>query len=114
MSATTPEVDVDQLASVLATGARLVDVREVAEYIAGHVPGALSIPMGRLASRLGELDCTHTVHVVCASGNRSAAMADLLIGMGFDAVSVAGGTAAWRDSGRRVVTGAHPTNSEEA
>jgi len=34
----------------------LVDVRQPAEYERGHLPGAWLIPLGELASRLGELD----------------------------------------------------------
>ena len=80
-------------------GATVVDVREPGEYVAGHVPGATLVPMGQLASRLGELDKSRPVYVVCASGNRSAAMTDLLRAAGYDAYSVAGGTSAWARSG---------------
>jgi rhodanese-related sulfurtransferase len=34
----------------------LLDVREPAEYKQGHLPGAVHIPLSRLADRLGELD----------------------------------------------------------
>jgi rhodanese-related sulfurtransferase len=61
--------------------------------------------MGQLASRLSELDRSARVHVICATGNRSRAMTDLLVAAGFDAASVAGGTRAWIDSGRVVAVG---------
>ncbi len=105
MSRNTPEIDVEHLARS-AEGATVVDVREPDEYVAGHVPGATPVPMGQLPSRLGELDRDRPVYVVCASGNRSAAMTDLLVASGFDAFSVAGGTTAWTRSGRPVETGA--------
>ena len=73
--------------------------------VQGHVPGAVLVPMGQLASRLDELDRSARVHVICASGNRSKAMADLLVAQGFDAVSVSGGTSAWIRSGRAVGIG---------
>jgi rhodanese-related sulfurtransferase len=95
----TPEIAVEELAAVRTSGV-LVDVREPEEYATGHVPGALPIPMGQLATRMGELDKNLPVFVICASGNRSSAMTDLLGGAGFDAVSVAGGTGAWTRSGR--------------
>ncbi len=56
--------------------------------------------MSQLANRLGELDRTAPVYVVCASGNRSAAMTDLLVSAGYDAASVTGGTSGWIRSGR--------------
>jgi rhodanese-related sulfurtransferase len=100
------EIDIQQFASVLADGGNVIDVREPGEYVAGHVPGARLVPMGQLPSRLGELDRSRPVYVVCASGNRSGAMASLLHQNGFDAVNVAGGTNAWVRSGRPVTTGA--------
>ncbi|MEV6413614.1 rhodanese-like domain-containing protein [Kribbella sp. NPDC051718] len=106
MSETTPEIDVDRLARARSDGATVVDVRESSEYLAGHVPGSVPVPMGRLPSRLADLDKSRPVYLVCASGNRSAAMADLLLVAGFDAYSVAGGTAAWVRSGRSVETDA--------
>ena len=43
--------------------------------------------------------------VICATGNRSLAMTDLLRASGFDAWSVTGGTTAWARSGRPVEGG---------
>ena len=101
---TPPEIDVEELAAAREDGL-LVDVREPDEYVAGHVPGAVLIPMGQLANRMAEIDKTSRVFVICASGNRSSAITDLLRGTGFDAVSVAGGTVAWTRSGRPVEGG---------
>ncbi len=99
------EIDVAQLELVLQDGAQLVDVREPGEYAEVHVPGAELIPMGQLSARMPDLDRTRPVHLICASGNRSGAMCDLLAAGGFDAVNVAGGTTAWLRSGRRVESG---------
>lgn len=107
MSDTTPEIDVEQLARAHEEGATVIDVREPSEFRGGHVPGAVLVPMGHLASRLGEIESDRPVYVVCATGNRSAAMTDLLVNRGYDAYSVAGGTAAWARSGRPVQTPAH-------
>ena len=95
----TPEIDIEEFAASQGSGL-LVDVREPDEYAEGHVPGAVLIPMGQLANRAGEIDKASPVFVICASGNRSSAMTDLLRSAGFDAVSVAGGTSAWTGSGR--------------
>ena len=106
MSCRTPGIDIEQLAAALSGEAVLVDVREASEYAAGHVPGAILLPLTRLTAHLGELDKTRPLFVVCASGNRSAAMTDLLVASGYDAYSVAGGTTAWARSGRPLETGA--------
>ncbi|GIM62788.1 rhodanese-like domain-containing protein [uncultured Nocardioides sp.] len=104
MSRPTPEITLEEFAAAHQDGTT-VDVRERGEYAQGHVPGAVLVPMGQLASRLGELDRSSRIHVICASGNRSKAMTDLLVAQGFDAVSVAGGTQAWIASGRAVGVG---------
>ena len=101
------EVDLTRFATAQADGALVLDVREPMEYVAGHVPGAKLIPMGHLPSRLGELPKDAPVYVICASGNRSLAMAGFLVRAGYDAWSVAGGTGAWERSGHAVVRGPH-------
>ena len=104
----TPEIDIDQLAGAARSGAVIVDVREPGEYVAGHVPGAVLIPMGQMPRRTAELDRNAPVYVVCASGNRSATMTGFLRSAGFDAYSVAGETSGWARSGRPVVGGYAP------
>jgi len=99
------EVDIDQFARAHDEGATVVDVREAREYVAGHVPGAELIPMGHLPSQMSRLPKDEPVYLICRSGNRSLAMADLLIASGYDARSVAGGTVEWMRSGRPVVEG---------
>jgi len=104
MSQATPEIPLETYAAERDSG-MTIDVRERAEYAQVHVPGAVLVPMGQLASRLDELDRSARIHVICASGNRSKAMTDLLVAAGFDAVSVSGGTQAWLMSGRAVDVG---------
>ena len=104
MSDQTPEISLEAYAAERKTGVT-IDVRERTEYAQAHVPGAVLMPMGELVSRFAEIDRSARVHVICASGNRSKAMTDLLIAAGFDAASVAGGTRAWLESGRAVGVG---------
>lgn len=104
----TPEIDIDQLAEAVRSGAVIVDVPEPGEYVAGHVPGAKLIPPAQLPRRTAELDWNAPVYVVCASGNRSATMTGFLRSAGFDAYSVVGGTSGWARSGRPVVGGYAP------
>ena len=78
----TPEIDIEEFAAARGVGL-LLDVREPDEYARGHVPGAVLIPMGQLANRVDEIDKTTPVFVICASGNRSSAMTDLLRDAGY-------------------------------
>jgi rhodanese-related sulfurtransferase len=103
------EVDLATFAARRRDGAMVIDVREPAEYVAGHVPGAQLIPLSQIASRAAQLPRGVPVYVVCASGNRSLAATEYLVGAGFEAWSVAGGTSAWQRAGHAVVRGAHAT-----
>ena len=101
------EVSIPAFAAAHADGAVILDVREPHEYVAGHVPGARLVPLARLGLLRQDLPRTTPVYVICASGNRSKAAVDFLANAGIDAYSVAGGTAAWTNTGRPVVYGAH-------
>jgi len=101
---TTPEVTIDDLESLMAsTSAALLDCREAWEYQMGHVPGALHIPLGEIAGRVGELPHDRRIMVICQVGGRSLTATDFLLAHGFEgAASVAGGTTAWVRSGRPI------------
>jgi phage shock protein E len=77
-------------------GARLVDVRSAGEYQAGHVEGALNIPVTELKERLQELEPREkTVIVYCRTGHRSAAAASILAAAGFSDVFDLGSIRNW-------------------
>lgn len=103
-----PEVTVSELEKAQADGAVIVDVREPHEYQSGHVPGAISIPLGVVPVRAAELPKTRPVYVVCQSGGRSYQVAEALARAGLDARSVAGGTGAWVRAGRAIALGQNP------
>ena len=103
-----PEIDIAGLDQRAASGAVVIDVREDDEYADGHVPGARHIPLATVPDRADEIPADQTVYVICAAGGRSARAVEFLRGRGVDATNVAGGTKAWIESGRPVVTGAEP------
>ena len=78
-------------------GVLLIDVREPHEWRAGRAAGARHIPLGELARRVGELPTEQPIYLICASGNRSKAAAELLRAVGFASpINVSGGTGAWK------------------
>ena len=80
----------------------IVDVREPAEFKAGHIPNARNIPVGQIGERLRELEKfkTRPILLACASGNRSGTAGSVLQKAGFTQVtSLAGGMGAWQQAG---------------
>jgi rhodanese-related sulfurtransferase len=83
--------------------ALLVDVREDDEWVAGHVEGAVHIPLGDVPLRFDELgDATEArpAYIICRSGARSARAGEWLAEHDVPAVNVAGGMQAWARAGR--------------
>jgi rhodanese-related sulfurtransferase/TusA-related sulfurtransferase len=74
----------------------VLDVRETAEYAFNHIPNSISIPLGELEQRLGELDKEKEIFVVCRTGNRSDLAAQKLAEKGFTKViNVVPGMSQW-------------------
>ncbi len=80
-------------------GAQLVDVRADHEWEAGHIAGALHLPLAELAGRAEELDRERRVIVYCRGGSRCEMAAEALAGAGFEATPMSGGIRAWEDAG---------------
>ena len=104
-----PEIDVSELARRRAGGAYVVDVRRPDEYEAGHVPGAVLIPLDELGARWEEVPAEGDVLVICQGGGRSARAVQALNEVGRTTVNVAGGTKAWIEAGNPIVTGTEPS-----
>ena len=84
----------------------LVDVRERHEFVAVRVRGALLYPTSTFLRRFEELPRDRTIHVVCHTGNRSAAVTAFLLRNGWsDVFNVAGGMDAWERAGLEVRRG---------
>jgi rhodanese-related sulfurtransferase len=83
----------------------LLDVREVHEFRAGHVPGAINIPLALLPVRVQELPADAKLHIICQSGNRSMTACQWLARNGRESVNVLGGTGTWVLSGKPVEMG---------
>jgi len=82
-----------------AVEVQILDVREPDEFIGplGHIAGAILIPLGELAGRVGELRNDRPIVAVCRAGGRSAQAISILAQNGFPgAVNLAGGMLRWR------------------
>lgn len=92
-----PQLDVE---AVLATAELqlpfLLDVRTPDEFAAGHIPGAVNIPVDVLRSRLGELPRDRMIAAYCQVGQRGYLATRILRQSGFDAANIAGGYKTYR------------------
>jgi rhodanese-related sulfurtransferase len=90
----------------------LIDVREADEYVSGHVPGAINIPLSELVGRESECGLGDTVYVICQAGGRSARACEHLSQQlnlqSVSFVNVLGGTGAWIAEDKKVVVGVDP------
>lgn len=104
-----PEISIDELASLRGgeSPVSLIDVREPHEYEAGHVPGAVLIPLGEVVERAGELPAG-ALHIICGSGVRSLHACEALAPLGHDVTNIAGGTGGWIAAGHAVDTEGSP------
>ncbi len=97
------DISAEQLLASPAGELRLIDVRSVGEYEAGHVPGALNIPHDELRARLHELGPVRDEPVVvyCESGKRAGVAGEILLAAGFRRVlHLSGDMRGWREAGR--------------
>ncbi len=69
----------------------LLDTRTVGEFAGGHIDSFLNIPVDELRERLGELDKSKPVYVICQSGLRSYIACRILAGNGFECYNFSGG-----------------------
>ena len=101
---TVAKTDSAALAPRLARGeVTVLDVRNRSEFDAGHLPGALHIPVGYLETRLAEIPRDKPLIVQCQSGGRSAIATSVLQKLGVtNATDLSGGFSAWREGGNPV------------
>lgn len=97
-----PEVGALEVVQLLnRKNAVMIDVREPAEFSAGHAPNAKNIPLAQLDQRIGELEKfkNRPAVVLCQTGGRSRAAIALLKKAGFvEVVVLAGGINAWQQA----------------
>ena len=87
-----PQIDV---AAILALPPEqrplLLDVRTPEEFAAGHIPGAINIPVDELRARLGELPRGQGIATYCQVGQRGYLATRILLQTGFDVKNISGG-----------------------
>ncbi len=103
MTDSLPTLDVSATVLRLEGDGVLLDVREPAEWDAGHAPTARHLPVGSVVAGLATIPRDAAVLVICRSGHRSAMVTEYLCANGIDAWNVDGGMHAWAAAGQPVV-----------
>ena len=86
-----PSIDMENLKAELS-GRRVLDVRQDSEWSAGHIRGAVHVPIQNVPAKAPELASQPgTTYVYCASGYRAAIATSILQASGVDVIHVNGG-----------------------
>jgi len=96
------QISADELRVRLRQGdVVLLDVRPRVEYQAGHLPGAISIPLDELERRLSELPETKTIVAYCRGPYCVYAdqALELLAERGWNSARLEEGVAEWQQAG---------------
>ena len=99
-----PSINVAELRSLRASQAQLVDVRSPSEFAAGHIPGAVNIPMDQIEARLDDVSVTAPLVLICQAGKRARMTAGLLEPCHREITVLEGGTKAWTQAGLPLVS----------
>jgi len=100
------EITAGDLALLLERGSVVIDVREPGEYREGHVPGAISVPLGTVPESVDLFRSSTSVYVVCQTGGRSMRACEYLHDVGVtNVINVAGGTMGFAALGNPLVLG---------
>lgn len=92
-----PQVDVEAAVGAPANERPfLLDVRTPGEFAAGHIPGAVNIPVDDLRSRLDELPRDRKIAAYCQVGQRGYLATRILMQAGYPAMNVGGGYTTYR------------------
>jgi len=87
-----PQVDIETvLAASPDNRPVVVDVRTPEEFAAGHIPGAVHVPVDELRSRLRELPREREIATYCQVGQRGYLATRILLQAGFTAKNIGGG-----------------------
>lgn len=103
------QIDIAGTGEHLARNGAVIDVREPAEFQAGHLPGAVNIPRGVIEFTIGNnpglANKDEPIVLYCKTGGRAALSAVNLQRMGYSKVrSLTGGFDGWVSGGQTVET----------
>ena len=93
--------DLQKILNAMSVDEVVIDCRTKDEYQAGHIPGAINLPMGKELNQLRELRDYQKIYLYCYSGRRSQTVFSTLTSKGLDNLVCLGssGMAEWKKFG---------------
>ena len=89
-------ISIDAVLEYQEKGYQIVDVREIDEYLSGHIPYALNVPLSKLEKgEFGSLKKEGKYIIICRSGNRSKVASEILTNQAFEVLNVDKGMSSW-------------------
>ena len=93
-------IDISAAKTLIENGAYIADIRQPADYAAGHIKGATHLDNHSLADFINAVDYDTPVIVCCYHGISSLSAGNYLISQGYTNVySLDGGFEGWRSAG---------------
>ena len=83
LSGRVKQVPVSAVRALVESGAYIIDVREPGEYAAGHLKGAVNIPLSQFRERMEEVPRDRPVYLHCRTSQRSYYALCQLVGSGW-------------------------------
>lgn len=80
----------EKIKNLIKQGAKLIDVRTVAEYMGGRLTDSSNVPLDAFGDIENTLDKDQPVLLYCRSGARSGMAAQYLQQLGYDATNIGG------------------------
>ena len=84
---------------------RIVDVRMPIEFVIGHIPGAVNVPLPKIVDQIPEVNADETLIMVCKAGGRSSMACEKVESHYPNLINLEGGTDAWIASGLKISRG---------
>ncbi|MDQ6976970.1 MAG: rhodanese-like domain-containing protein [Ghiorsea sp.] len=76
-----------------------IDVRTPQEFKAGHIPGAVNMPVSSITEHLNEIPKDKQIYVYCHSGKRAARASTVLAKAGFSVENIPESMVGWEAAG---------------